>query len=175
MKPPGCFCFLDSFVCFSKLLALFFPWVLFFFPSFPSDWSGLWLYSMSGIWCPKKGEGTGSRMGIAWSGSERVWWEFDEKWRSLKIYEDSVGPFRDSCALCPVLCPSGSWHGEKEIQIRTNPSHLFILSLDHGFICIGHMHTWIDAHLQIKSWDAPALFLSKSRDALPCSFPNSSK
>lgn len=31
-KPPGCFCFLDSFVCLSKLVALFFsPFGLFFF------------------------------------------------------------------------------------------------------------------------------------------------
>jgi hypothetical protein len=126
MKPPGCFCFLDSFVCLSKLLALFFsPLGCFFFClSFPSDWSGLWLYSMSGIWCPKKGRG---RVPI-WELREVVpgWWEFDEKWRSLKIHEDSVSPFRDSCASCPVLCSSGSWYGE-EIQIRTNISHPSIL------------------------------------------------
>lgn len=124
MKPSGCFCFLDFFVCLSKLLALFFPSrVLLFCLSFLSDWSGLWLYSMSGIWCPKMEKG---RVPI-WELCEVVLREFDEKWRSLKIYEDSVGPSRDSCALCPVLCSSGSWYEEREIQIRNNISHLSIL------------------------------------------------
>lgn len=83
----------------------------------------------------------------------------------MKIHEDSVGPFRDSCALCPVLCSSGSWYGEKEIQIRTNISHLSM----YFVVWIMHVHECIR---NIKFWDATALFLSKSRAQVPRSFPN---
>lgn len=66
-KPPGCFCFLDSFVCLSKLLALFFfPFGLFFFLSkFSFRLVGFMTLFYVGHLMSKKGEETGSYMGIA--------------------------------------------------------------------------------------------------------------
>lgn len=64
MKPPGCFCFLDSFVCLSKLLALFFfpplGCCFFFLPKFSFRLVGFMTLFYVGHLMSKKGEGTGS-------------------------------------------------------------------------------------------------------------------